>query len=148
MLANWIHIAIVHVAVLGTPFLAYRAWCHRSASMDEAPWKSTYTWLIILVIVTSIAYFTGPDAADWTKQILEGYSQDQVEDHALWGRISFVIHGLTGLLGVMGWASILQEEIPDPRIGKLIIALLVINTVVIFYTAHLGGLIRRTDLMF
>ena len=148
MLANWIHIAIVHVAVLGTPFLAYRAWSHRSASMDEAPWKSTYTWLIILVIVTSIAYFTGPDAADWTKQILEGYSQDQVEDHALWGRISFVIHGLTGLLGVMGWASILQEEIPDSRIGKLIIALLVINTVVIFYTAHLGGLIRRTDLMF
>lgn len=148
MLANWIHIAIVHFAVLGTPILAYRAWAHRSASMDEASWKTTYTWLIVLVIVTCVAYFTGPEAADWTKQILESYSQDQVEDHALWGRISFVIHGLTGLLGVMGWASILQEEIPHQRIGKVIIILLMINTLVIFYTAHLGGLIRRMDLLF
>jgi hypothetical protein len=58
-----------------------------------------------------------------------------------------VIQGIAGLLGVMGWASILQEEIPDRRIKPALIFLLTLNTFIIFYTAHLGGLIRRMDLM-
>ena len=147
MIANWIHIVIVHLAVIGTPWLAYRVWSHRESAMDEAPWKTTFSWLIILNVVTGTAYFTGPEAADWTKEVLETYSQDQVEDHALWGRVAFVIQGIAGLLGVMGWASILQEEIPDRRIKPVLIALLTLNTLIIFYTAHLGGLIRRMDLM-
>ena len=147
MIANWIHIVIVHLAVIGTPWLAYRAWVYRQEPLDTKPWKGTYSALLILTVITGIAYFTGPEASEWTKQVLTDFPQDQVEDHALWGRIAFVIQGLTGLLAVMGWTSILQEEKPDRRIASILMVLLVVNTLVILYTAHQGGLIRRMDLM-
>ena len=148
MLANWIHIVIVHLGVIGTPWLAYRVWLHRQTPLDARPWKGNFSGALILTIISAIAYFTGPEAAEWTKDIVADYSQDHVEDHALWGRISFVLHGITGLLGVMGWSSILQEERPDKRIYFLLFILLLANVLVLFYTAHLGGLIRRMDLMF
>ena len=112
------------------------------------PWKHTYTGLIFLALITTASYFTGPEAADWTKTILDPYPQELVEDHALWGRVSFVIQVITGLLGVMGWASILQEEKPPKIIAIVLLILLIMNTIVILYTAHMGGLIRRDDLVF
>ncbi|MCG8373187.1 MAG: hypothetical protein MI700_06620 [Balneolales bacterium] len=147
MIANWIHIVIVHLAVIGTPWLAYRVLAHRKTPMDAKPWKDTFSGLIVLSIITAVAYFTGPETSDWTKQVLVSFPQDQVENHALWGRIAFVIQVIAGLLGVMGWASILQEEKPDRKISFVLIVLLIVNTLVIMYTAHLGGLIRRMDLM-
>lgn len=147
MIANWIHIVIVHLAVIGTPWLVYRVFSHGQIPMDSQPWKSTFTALILLAVITAVAYFTGPEAADWTKGVVENYSQDQVEDHALWGRVAFVVQTITGLLGVMGLASILQEDTPDRRIRPLLIMLLIANTLIVLYTAHLGGLIRRMDLI-
>ncbi len=147
MIANWIHVIIVHFAVIGTPWLAYRVLAHRQIPMDAKPWKGTFSGLIILAVITGVAYFTGPETADWTKQVLVTFPQSQVEDHALWGRIAFVIQGITGFLGIMSWASILQEEKPDRIISSILMVLLVINTLVIIYTAHLGGVIRRMDLM-
>ena len=147
MIANWIHIIIVHVAVIGTPWMAYRVFIYRKTPMDTKPWKSTFSGLIILAIITGVAYYTGPETADWTKQVLVSFPQDQVEDHALWGRVAMVIQVITGILGIMGWASILQEEKPDSKISSFLIVLLTINTLVIMYTAHLGGIIRRMDLM-
>ena len=146
VIANWIHIIIVHLTVIGTPWLAYRILTHRQIPMDSKPWKGTFIGLITLAIITGVAYFTGPKAVDWTKQVLESFPQDQVEDHALWGRIAFVIQSITGLLGVMGLASILQEDKPDRKIRSLLIVLLIVNTMIIMYTAHQGGLIRRMDL--
>ena len=146
MIANWIHIIIVHFAVIGTPWLAYMVLVNRKVPMDSKPWKVTFTGLIILAIVTSVSYLTGPETSDYAKQVLVSFPQEQVEDHALWGRITFVIQVVAGLIGVMGWASILQEEKPDRRIASILIVLLIINTLFIIYTAHLGGLIRRMDL--
>lgn len=147
MIANWIHIVLVHLGVIGTPWLAYRVFVHRQSPMDAKPWKANFSGLIILTLLTAVAYFTGPEAADWVKEVLVSFPQNQVEDHALWGRIAFVIQGIAGLLGVMGWSSILQEEKPHRRIPSILLVLLITNTLVILYTAHLGGFIRRMDLM-
>ena len=147
MIANWVHIVIVHLAVIGTPWMAYRVLVHRNIPLDTKPWKYTFTGLIILAAITGVSYFTGPETADWTKQVMDSFPQERVEDHAFWGRIAFVIQGITGLIGIMGWASILQEEKPDKRISYALIVLLIINTLVILYTAHLGGMIRRMDLV-
>jgi uncharacterized membrane protein len=147
MIANWIHVIIVHIAVIGTPWLLYRVIAKRRESLDSNPWKGNYTALIILGVVATIAYFTGPKAADYTKLVLDPYPQDRIENHALWGRVAFVIQGIAALIGIMGWASILQEEKPDKRIGIILIVLLAINTLVMIYTAHLGGFIRRMDLL-
>jgi len=148
MVSNWIHIVIVHLSVLGTPWLLYKVWKHRKLDLESSSWKSNYTALIIVAAFAAGAYFTGPQTVDWVKEVLDTYSQDQVEDHALWGRIAFVIQSLAGLLGIMGWASILQEDKPAKILLKLLLSLLLINTIVLIYTAHLGGVIRRVDLVF
>lgn len=147
MIANWIHVMVVHIAVIGTPWLLYRVLTQRKLSLDSKQWKGNYSILIVLGIIAASAYFTGPEAADWTKQVVASYSQDLVEDHALWGRIAFVIQAIAALIGIMGWASILQEEMPHKKIPLILIILLTVNTLVMLYTAHLGGLIRRIDLM-
>jgi hypothetical protein len=147
MIANWIHVMIVHVAVFGTPWMIYRVISDRKAPLDDQRWKQNYTTLIILGLIAGIAYFTGPKAADWTKEVLVNYPQDHVENHALWGRVGFVIQVICALIGVMGWASIAQEEKPDKRIPLILMSFLLVNTVVMLYTAHLGGLIRRMDLL-
>lgn len=147
MIANWIHIILVHFVVIGTPWLAYRVLTHRQTPLDAKPWKGAFSGLIILAIITSATYFTGPETADWTKQVSASFPQEQVEDHALWGRVAFVIQIIAGLIGIMGWASILQEEKPDRRIPILLIVLLITNTLIVLYSAHLGGMIRRPDLL-
>lgn len=146
MLANWIHISIVHLLVIGCPWMLYRMWVQRKEALITSVWKFNYTAIIVLGVVSAIAYFTGPKAADWTKEVLANYSQDLIEDHALWGRVAFVLQVIAALLGVMSWASIWQEEVPDGRIPKVLMVLMLINTLLLLYTAHLGGYIRRIDL--
>ena len=147
MIANWIHVMIVHVAVIGTPWLLYPVFVQRKEPLDSKPWKNNYSIVLVLGIIASVAYFTGPLAADYTKTVLDTYSQDLVENHALWGRIAFIIQVIAALVGIMGWASILQEEKPDHRIKILLMVLLLVNTAVMIYTSHLGGLIRRMDFL-
>lgn len=147
MWANWIHIMIVHLAVIGTPYLLYRVIAFRKHPLDEKKWRANYIGLILLGISSALAYFTGPEAADWIKAILPSYSQELVEDHALWGRASFVILVIAAFIGIMGLASTLQDEKPYAQIPIILIVLLAINTILILYTAHLGGMIRRLDLV-
>jgi hypothetical protein len=147
MIANWIHIAIVHFAVIGTFWLLYRTFRLKKIPLDSKAWKETYSASIIIGILATIAYFTGPEAADYLKTITKSYPQDLIEDHALWGRVAFVIQVITALIGIMGWASILQEEKPDKRILIILIALLTANSLIMVYTSHLGGQIRRLDLI-
>ena len=127
MIANWVHVMIVHLAVIATPWLVCRVLVQRKEPLDSKPWKGTYSALIILGVITAIAYFTGPQAADWTKQVLDPYPQDLVENHALWARVAFVIQVIAALIGVMGWASILQEEKPDKRISAIAMVLLLVK---------------------
>lgn len=148
MIANWIHVMIVHLAIIGTPWFAYRVLVFRKTPLDSKQWKVTFSGLIILGVLSGIAYFTGPEAADWLKQVLDPNPQELIEDHALWGRIAFVVNVIAALIGIMGWASILQDEKPDRRIPVILIFLLIGNTLVLLYTAHLGGMIRRLDLVF
>lgn len=146
MLANWIHIVIVHFAVIGTPWLVYRVLANKKEPLNGKSWKVNYTAAILLGGIAATAYFTGPEAADYLKEFLDPYSQELVEDHALWGRVSFVIQVIAALIGIMGWASILQDELPDRRIPILLLILLILNTIALLYTSHLGGMIRRMDL--
>lgn len=148
MIANWIHIAIVHFAVIGTFWLLYRVLKQKKTPLESKPWKETYSATILIGVLATIAYFSGPEAADYLKANVNSYPQDLVENHALWGRIAFVIQVITALIGIMGWASILQEEKPDSRIWIILIALLTANSLVMIYASHLGGQIRRLDLMF
>lgn len=100
-----------------------------------------------MAVGASITYCTGPNTAEWVKSHISNYSQSLVENHALYARFGFIISFLCGLLGIMGMANYWQEEKPHKAIPWILFCLVIINLLVFAYTAHLGGLIRRPDLI-
>lgn len=147
MYSAYIHLVSVHISVLGTPLLLI--WVISNLKMQSNnQWKWIYSTGILLAILTSLSYFTGPATADWVKILLSTYPQNLVENHALWGRFGFIVQILIGLMGIMALANALQDEKPYKSIAYILLFLLIINTFILVYTAHLGGLIRRPDLIF
>lgn len=98
--------------------------------------------------MASIAYFTGPATAEWVKEEISNYSKNLVENHALWGRVGFIMSILTGILGIVAITNYAQDEKPHQAIPWILFFILLINVLVFTYTAHLGGLIRRPDLQY
>lgn len=109
--------------------------------------KLLYWSTLALAILTSLTYFSGPGTADWVKGHFNGYSQELLENHALWGRLGFLSSILIGLPGLMALINYAQGEKPHRSIPMLILILILINTFIFIYTTHLGGLIRRPDLL-
>ena len=146
MVNSWWHIISVHIPVVGTPILLIWAIANMGVQ-NAANWKWIYTTGFLLAIVTSISFFTGPSAADWVKLHLENYPIDLVENHALWGRFAFIVQILIGLLSIMAISNYAQNEKTDVKIPFIFLFLLTVNVILLIYTAHLGGMIRRPDLM-
>lgn len=146
MNAAWLHITLVHIPVFGTPLLLFMG-VKALKSQKTPQLKAFYQGSIILAVFASIAYFTGPSTSDWVKAVFSDYSQDMVENHALWGRFGFTSSILSGLIGIMAISSYLQEEKPHKAIPWVLLGFQLINFLLFVYTAHLGGLIRRPDLL-
>lgn len=117
----------------------------RSEKIIDA--KLLYWGTLVLAIVASLTYFSGPSTANWLKEHFSGYSQELVENHALWGRFSFLCSIFVGLPGLMALINFAQGEKPHKSILWIILVLILINVFIFGYTSHLGGLIRRSDLL-
>ncbi len=142
----WLHIILVHIPVLGTPLLLYIGFrALHSGNLNNL--KIFYWMSFLLALLTVMAYFTGPSTADWVKEYYPHYSQDLVENHALWGRFAFTMSVFSGVLAIMPLSSYAQEEVPHKSIPWILIGIQVLNLFLLLYTAHLGGLIRRIDLL-
>ncbi len=142
----WVHIIVVHIPVLGTGLLVYMG-LKSVYSLEEKRLKSFYWSSLLVAIFASLAYFTGPSTADWVKNSFSNYPQDLVENHALWGRFGFTISILSALLGVMAISNYAQDEPPHKAIPWVLLSIQILLLVLFIYTAHLGGLIRRPDLL-
>jgi hypothetical protein len=102
---------------------------------------------IIISLFSFGAYFTGPETAEWVKNLSTSYPQKLIENHALWGRFGFIGSVLTALLSLMALANYAQEEEPHKSILWILFVILILNFLIFIYTAHLGGMIRRPDLL-
>ncbi|MEC9477043.1 MAG: hypothetical protein VX764_08405 [Planctomycetota bacterium] len=144
--STWVHLLVVHVPVLICPvalFFLIRA----ARSGSESDFKIGNALVLISAIAAVIAYFTGVSAAEWLDGIIE-LDQEQVEDHGLWGRISFTIMAIVGVVSLMAIIAFLQEEKPHPSLPRIILGLTLIGFACSAWTAHLGGILRRPELGF
>ena len=141
-----LHIMFVHLPVLGTPLLLFLGWkAVRSKSISN--YKFFYWLTLITSLLTVTVYFTGPQTAEWIKIHLLEYPKELVETHALWGRFAFIGGVFSGILGLMAIMNYAQDEKPHKSIPWILIIVLVLNVFILMYTAHLGGMIRRPDLL-
>ena len=144
--STWVHLLVVHVPVLLCPvalFFLIRA----TRSATESDFKIGNAFVLISAIAAVIAYFTGTSAAEWLDGIIE-LDQEQVEDHGLWGRISFTVMAIAGVGSLMAIIAFLQQEKPHPLLPRIILGLTLIGFSCCAWTAHLGGILRRPELGF
>ena len=146
MFADFLHIILVHIPVFGSlilPFLGWRALSNK----DIKAYKAFYWGSILLAFFAAIAYFSGADTAIWLKDHYDAYNLTLVENHALWGRIGFILSVFGGLIGVIGVSAYAQEEKPHKITPYLLFFISLCLAILLLYVAHLGGLIRRPELV-
>lgn len=131
---------------MGSPLVLIMGW-KAIRSKKTTDYKKFYWGSLLLAIVASIAYFTGPSTADWVKEHIAIYSKELVENHALCGRFGFTSSILSGVLSIMAIANYAQKEKPHKAIPWMVFFIILLNILIFSYTAHLGGLIRRPDLV-
>ncbi|MAW76177.1 MAG: hypothetical protein VYD70_02675 [Planctomycetota bacterium] len=144
--STWVHLLVVHIPVLLCPvalFFLIRA--IRSSAVADS--KIGHVFVLICAIATVIAYFTGTSSAEWLDGIIQ-LDQEQVENHGLWGRISFTIMAIAGVAALMTLIAYLQEEEPHPLLLRIVLGLTLIGFTSSVWTAHLGGILRRPELGF
>ncbi len=145
MNSPYLHIISVHLPVILTPVLVL--WIYSNLKNHaEKTWKRIFGVSLLLTLITSISYFTGPATADHIKNVVQNYPQHLVENHALWGRIAFILQVFSGLVSIMGLSSLYQDEKPSPKLPLILLIINLISVLILIYTAHLGGMIRRPEL--
>jgi len=141
-----LHIMLVHIPVIGTPLLIYLGWIAIQKKTTKS-YKTYYGAVLSLTILILVVYFTGPQTAEWIKNHLTVYPQEIIESHALWGRFVFIGSVFSGILALMALLNYAQDEKPHKSIPWILLLTLGINFLVLIYTVHLGGMIRRPDLL-
>lgn len=144
--STWLHLLVVHIPVLLCPvamFFLVRA----LRSSSDTDFKIAHGFVLICSIAAVIAYFTGGTAAEWLAEIID-IDQEQMENHGLWGRISFTIMSLAGAASLVAVIAYMQGEKPQPLVPRIVLGLLVLGFISLTWTAHLGGILRRPELGF
>ncbi|MGE4619206.1 MAG: hypothetical protein AAEJ04_05290, partial [Planctomycetota bacterium] len=116
--STWAHLLVVHIPVLLSPvalFFLIRA-MRSSATTD---FKLAHSFVLICAIASIVAYLTGPTAAEWLAERID-MIQEQVENHGLWGRISFTVMVLAGAASLIAILAYLQGEEPHPWLAHVV----------------------------
>lgn len=141
---SWMHLISVHVPIILVPvcfILLLRA--QKTKLIQD--YNFSYYWLLFTGLLTTVAYFTGPEAATYTETV-QTLQQELIETHALWGRISFTVLLITTGLGMVGLLAHLQDEDQQKWLPPVTLVSLIISFALLLYTGHLGGLLRRPDM--
>ena len=145
-LQAWLHVAVVHVPVILAPmslFLLSRG--KKTHSHDLLQLGHGLT--IVVALTSAIAYFTGPTTVEWWQELIQ-FDSDAIENHGLWGRVSFTLLVMAGVGSLISVLAVLQEEPPHPLIFRGVWWFLLAGVLCLIWTAHLGGLLRRPELAF
>jgi len=139
------HLLVVHLPVVGS-FFALMTLLYAQWRKDTGAWNLGIFFLLLCMLGSVAAYFTGPIAVDALRGAIGDQAdamQDMIELHAVWGRGAFVGLILAALLGVQSWLQAAQGLTPSGVLKIAVLVALVAMLAVSAWTGHLGGLIRH-----
>lgn len=134
---HW-HLMMIHFPVVGMSFgllLWSLGWGLKSWDLQ----RMALAWLVVIGLLTWFAYWTGQNSHAPLHDLLT-VPHAVIDHHAHWAWRALIAVEATTILAAIGlW----QPPRPVLKAGILIIA--GIGTALIFYTAHLGGLIHHPE---
>ncbi len=147
MNAAGFHLAIVHAPLMAaaggfTLLLCARLW------HDERPFRLGLLVLVAGALAAAGAYYSGPSAH---QVLVDGRfttpdTLGLVENHALWGRVSFVAMGLLGALALQSYLQHYQGEATAAWQRWTVLAGSLVMILMMAWTAHLGGWVRHPEI--
>ncbi|MGV3526958.1 MAG: hypothetical protein ACO1RX_22265 [Candidatus Sericytochromatia bacterium] len=99
--------------------------------------------LCIAALLALPAYFSGENAEKAVEHLV-GVSESLIENHEELARVATILMELVGLSALLSLWKGLQKWRNGMVVGTLVLALLTSGTLI--WTAHLGGLIRHSEL--
>jgi uncharacterized membrane protein len=146
MAINWahVHLMINHIPViglLGTLLLLIYAVVRRSEEVKMV----SFGVLVLIALMTIAVYVTGQAAEDMVKKI-PGVTESFIGRHEEAADLALTGIEASGILALLG--LVLRRRTGSlPKWSVIaVLVLSIISTIVVLYTANLGGEIRHTEI--
>jgi uncharacterized membrane protein len=146
MLANWLHILVVHIpgALLPAGLIFY---IYALINQSKRSFQIAAVFILTAALFAMAAYWSGGPAQEWLEQ-LNIMRRELIEQHALWGRISFTLMIVGGAGSLVVLVNYAQEAPPAKWLHFANLTIAFLSLLSLLYTSHLGGMIRRPDFVF
>jgi len=137
------HLMLTHVHVLA-PFLAALLVTVGMAFRSQPVLRVALAVLVFAALIAVPVYLTGEPVEDAVKGA-PGVAEQRIDLHEDTAVVSLILLGVLGLTAAVGLAMYWRRPLPR-GMSVVILVSSVIVAIQIAWTAHLGGLIRHTEL--
>lgn len=143
MNAAHLHLVLNHLPVIGIP-LAGVFLFHSAVTRNGAALRFAFIVMIAASASTLPAFFTGEPAEEIIEH-LPGVAESFIEKHEDAGKVSLILSVASGAAAITAlWFG--RSEARARLALKAALALAILATISLAYTANLGGKIRHTEL--
>lgn len=142
--AAHIHLILNHIPVLGavaTLCLVVLA----DFKEDKAFTKLALQFMVLIGMLTLPVYFSGEPAEELIEH-LPGVTETFIEEHEKFANFGFALTELVGVIGLIGLYLFRKNPESVKKYWRSIQVVALVNAVVMFATANLGGQIRHTEI--
>ncbi|MGD9728785.1 MAG: hypothetical protein AB7P76_11340 [Candidatus Melainabacteria bacterium] len=141
--AHW-HLMMNHFPILGMVF-GVILWVIAMRTNQPLLYRTALGWFIALAVLALPVYFTGQNSHEILHG-LPGITDDVIDIHEQWGTYTLIVSLMTGILALIGFIQLKKSEQLSSVLKSLIPFLVIVTAGIAFYTGHLGGQIRHTEI--
>lgn len=140
-----LHLILNHFPIIGTAFVVLVTGYGVISNSDKIK-RLGFALLVLVGLITIPVFLTGNKAEGVVKG-LEGISEDQIDAHEDFAKISMIAMEITAGISLTGLFLFRGQKNVPIWFGILILLLLITVNIMMVYTGHLGGRISHLELM-
>ncbi len=140
-----LHLILNHFPIIGTAFVILAAGYGVITNNDSIK-KFSMVMLVLIGLITIPVFISGGNAEGVVKG-LEGISEDQIDAHEDFARVSMIAMEITAGISLIGLFLFRGPKNVPVWYGIILLVLLIAVNLMMIYTGHLGGRISHLELM-
>jgi len=143
---NWahVHLMLTHIPVIGVEAILAFLLVGIIRKSNEIEWASLQLF-VALALLSIVVYLTGSPANHQVRD-LPGFSRSVIHRHSTAADFAFWSLEVLGALSLCALYRFRKEAAVPPRIITLLLVIGVVVTLLMVWTANLGGKIRHPEI--